>query len=76
MSAAGAAPAPRRWPGASRLAVRIYLFSLASPAHPTLLGKSLVPEANGGLHTGTFATINNRRYVFAAAAPFVLWIAS
>jgi signal transduction histidine kinase len=30
VSAAGAAPAPRRWPGASRLAVRIYLFSLAT----------------------------------------------
>lgn len=49
----------------------LYLFSLASPAHPTLLGKSLVPEANGGLHTGTFATINNRRYVFAARDPAV-----
>ena len=47
----------------------LYLYSLASPAHPSLLGKSLVPEANGGLHTGTFATINGRRYVFAARDP-------
>jgi hypothetical protein len=49
----------------------LYLFSLASPGHPTLLGKSLVPEANGGLHTGTFAMINGRRYVFAARDPAV-----
>lgn len=49
----------------------LYLYSLASPAHPALLGKSLVPEANGGLHTGTFATINGHRYVFAARDPAV-----
>lgn len=49
----------------------LYLYSLASPAHPALLGKSLVPEANGGLHTGTFASINGRRYVFAARDPAV-----
>ena len=47
----------------------LYLYSLADPGHPALLGKSLVPEANGGLHTGTFANIAGRRYVFAARDP-------
>ena len=50
-------------------AAGLYLYSLASPAHPALVGKSLVPEPNGGLHTGTFATISGRRYVFAARDP-------
>jgi hypothetical protein len=49
----------------------LYLYSLADPAHPAFLGRSLVPEANGGLHTGTFADIAGRRYVFAARDPAV-----
>ena len=49
----------------------LYLYGLSSPAHPELLGQSLVPEASGGLHTGTFADIGGRRYVFAARDPAV-----
>jgi hypothetical protein len=47
----------------------LYLYSLADPAHPALLGSVL---AEGGLHTGTLAEINGRRYVFGARNPFVL----
>jgi hypothetical protein len=44
----------------------VYLYSLADPAHPSFLGKAL---AEGGLHTGTLAEINGRRYVFGARNP-------
>ena len=44
----------------------LYLYSLANPAAPALLGSSPVAS---GLHTGTFATIAGRRYVFAARNP-------
>ncbi|MEO8226848.1 MAG: hypothetical protein ABI637_05415, partial [Gemmatimonadota bacterium] len=44
----------------------LYLYSLADPAHPTFATNYLVST---GLHTGTFATINGRRYVFAAKNP-------
>jgi hypothetical protein len=47
----------------------LYLYSLANPRHPALLGSVLV---EGGLHTGTLAEINGRRYVFGARNPFVL----
>jgi hypothetical protein len=47
----------------------LYLYSLASPGHPALVGSYPVPAANGGLHTGTFAELNGRRYVFAARDP-------
>jgi hypothetical protein len=47
----------------------LYLYSLADPAHPALRGSVLV---EGGLHTGTLAEINGRRYVFGARNPFVL----
>ncbi|MBA2626792.1 MAG: Ig-like domain-containing protein [Gemmatimonadales bacterium] len=44
----------------------LYLYSLADPAHPVFATKYIVST---GLHTGTFATINRRRYVFAAKNP-------
>lgn len=44
----------------------LYLYSLADPAHPAFATNYLVST---GLHTGTFATINGRRYVFAAKNP-------
>ncbi len=44
----------------------LYLYSLADPAHPAFATSYIVPT---GLHTGTFATINGRRYVFAAKDP-------
>ncbi len=47
----------------------LYLYSLANPGHPVLLGSYAVPASNGGLHTGTFAEIGGRRYVFAARDP-------
>jgi len=52
-----------------------YLLSLASPAHPAVTTFVPVPSGDpsfptgGGLHTGTFATIGGRRYVFAARNP-------
>jgi hypothetical protein len=42
----------------------LYLYSLANPGLPVLLDSELNPT---GLHTGTFATIAGKRYVFAAA---------
>ena len=50
----------------------LYLYSLADPAHPAFVGRSLVPDVNGGLHTGTFAELGGRRYVFAARDPAVV----
>jgi hypothetical protein len=50
----------------------LYLYSLADPAKPSLIAAFSVPgsgNSGGGLHTGTFATINGRRYVFAARNP-------
>ena len=44
----------------------LYLYSLADPAHPALVDSQLVGT---GLHTGTFADIGGRRYVFAAKDP-------
>ncbi|MFL5402237.1 MAG: Ig-like domain-containing protein [Gemmatimonadales bacterium] len=44
----------------------LYLYSLADPAQPTILGRAL---AEGGLHTGTLAEINGRRYAFGARNP-------
>ena len=46
----------------------LYLYSLADPAHPALLAHRLV-QGGSGLHTGTFADINGRRYVFTARDP-------
>jgi hypothetical protein len=45
----------------------LYLYSLASPGHPSLL--DFEPVANAGLHTATFAEIGGRRYAFAARNP-------
>jgi hypothetical protein len=42
----------------------LYIYSLADPAHPVLLG--FEPAGGGGLHTGTFADIAGHRYVFAS----------
>lgn len=44
----------------------LYLYSLANPAAPAFVSSALVST---GLHTGTFATIAGRRYVFAAKNP-------
>jgi hypothetical protein len=44
----------------------LHLFSLADPVHPELLDTALVDT---GLHTATFASIGDRRYVFAARNP-------
>ncbi|MGH7528546.1 MAG: LVIVD repeat-containing protein [Gemmatimonadales bacterium] len=41
----------------------LYLYSLADPRAPTFLDSVLVPS---GLHTATFGTIGDKRYVFAA----------
>jgi len=49
-----------------------YIYRLASPASPELIAFANVPgigNQGGGLHTGTFATIGGRRYVFAARNP-------
>ena len=45
----------------------LYIYSLADPAHPTLLGSEVIGAY--GLHTGTFADIGGQRYVFAARDP-------
>ncbi|HET8762851.1 MAG TPA: Ig-like domain-containing protein [Gemmatimonadales bacterium] len=47
----------------------LYLYSLASPLAPALLGSYPVASPSGGLHTGTIASINGRDYVFAARDP-------
>lgn len=44
----------------------LYLYSLADPVKPLLVAQYLVRT---GLHTGTFAEIGGRRYVFAAKNP-------
>jgi hypothetical protein len=44
----------------------LYLYSLANPARPAAVGSLAVAN---GLHTGTFADIGGRRYVFAAKNP-------
>jgi hypothetical protein len=44
----------------------IYLYSLGNPANPTGAGSLLVAN---GLHTGTFAEIGGRLFVFAARNP-------
>lgn len=43
-----------------------YLMSLADPAHPAIIGRVVEQD---GLHTGTFATIAGRLYVFGAKNP-------
>jgi hypothetical protein len=47
----------------------LYLYSLADPAHPTFLGRSLVTS---GIHTATIGEIGGGRYVFAARNPGAL----
>jgi hypothetical protein len=47
----------------------LYIYSLANPAHPQLVGQRLVNSVTAGLHTGTFADIGGRRYIFAARDP-------
>ncbi|HEU4699976.1 MAG TPA: hypothetical protein VFS40_12405 [Gemmatimonadales bacterium] len=51
----------------------LYLYSLANPVKPVRIAFVPVPgggnNGSGGLHTGTFATIGGRRYVFAARNP-------
>ena len=44
----------------------LYLFSLADPANPALVGYEPVAT---GLHTGTFAEIGGARYAFTAKNP-------
>lgn len=45
----------------------LYIYSLADPAHPTLVGSEVL--GGNGLHTGTFADIGGARYVFTAKDP-------
>lgn len=45
----------------------LYVYSLADPAHPVLVGAKVI--GGYGLHTGTFADIGGQRYVFAARDP-------
>ena len=45
----------------------IYIYGLADPAHPALVGTALVPF--GGVHTVTLAVINGQLYAFAAKNP-------
>lgn len=52
--------------GENGAASGLYLFSLANPAKPSLVAFRAVST---GLHTGTFAEIGGRRYVFAAKNP-------
>ena len=50
----------------------LYLYRLTDPANPALAAFANVPglrDQGGGLHTGTFAVIGGRRYVFAARNP-------
>jgi len=50
----------------------LYLYRLADPASPALVAFVGVPgvgNQGGGLHTGTFAGIGGRRYVFVARNP-------
>ena len=52
---------------AERLAkAGLYVFDLANPAHPILVGSVVVPN---GLHTGEVARIGGRLFVFAAKNP-------
>jgi len=46
--------------------VGLYLYSLANPARPVLVGTALV---EGGVHTAHIADIAGRQYVFAAKNP-------
>lgn len=45
----------------------LFVYSLADPAHPALVGFERL--GGNGLHTGTFADIDGERYVFAARDP-------
>jgi len=50
----------------------LYLYGLANPTNPALVAFANVPgvgNRGGGLHTGTFAVLGGRRYVFAARNP-------
>jgi hypothetical protein len=47
----------------------LYVYSLASPAHPAFVGKSLVPDNQGGLHTGSLSVIGGKLYAFTAKDP-------
>lgn len=44
----------------------VYFYNVTNPAAPVFAGSYLVST---GVHTATFATINNRLYVFAAKDP-------
>jgi len=44
----------------------LYIYSLANPARPVVLGRALVAA---GIHTARVADIGGRRYVFAAKNP-------
>ncbi|HET7598733.1 MAG TPA: hypothetical protein VFK09_00480 [Gemmatimonadales bacterium] len=50
----------------------LFVYDLADPVHPALVAFANVPGLGGqggGLHTGTFAVIGGRRYVFTARNP-------
>jgi hypothetical protein len=44
----------------------LYIYSLADPARPALIGRSFV---TGGVHTARVADVGGRRFVFAAKNP-------
>jgi hypothetical protein len=44
----------------------LYLYERSDPFHPKLVARGLI---GGGLHTGTFAEIGGRLYVFASKNP-------
>lgn len=47
----------------------VYFYSLANPAKPRLISRSLVGPPSGGVHTATFGTIAGRTYLFGARDP-------
>jgi hypothetical protein len=47
----------------------VYYYSLANPARPTFLARSLVGSPSSGIHTASMATIGGRTYVFGARDP-------
>ncbi len=49
----------------------LVLYSLADPAHPRLITRYATPNLAGGVHTAQVATVNGRRYAFAAVNPSV-----
>lgn len=47
----------------------IYLYSLATPSKPTLVGKLTGSPLQNGVHTLKFGTVNNKLYLFNSINP-------